>query len=123
MKKLWKFVSTPRNLAVLVALGGALGFLITQVLLPRRDPSHPADAGASQEARADGGTAINASGQSQVGVGRPSTTAPASPESMPSTSTDTSTQRAQAGSGGVAINASDSAHVQVGTDSNPSRQP
>lgn len=109
MKRVWAFLSQPQNLAILVALAGGLGFLWKEVVAPKLHPNVEASTSAvNQQAIANGGTAINAAGQAQVGPGSARTGGATA--SMPKLS---ASQSAQAGSGGTAINATDSARVTV----------
>jgi len=109
MKRVWKFISRPQNLAVLVALGGVIAFGWTQVISPRLSTSPP-QAG-QQQSTATHGTAINASGTAQVSIGRPLTELP-SGSAAPCPSKDTG-QSVQANEGGIAVNANCSSRVEV----------
>lgn len=112
MKRVWAFLRQPQNLAVFAALASGLGFLWKEVGAPKPHPDVSASAPAvNQQANANGGTAINAAGQAQVGFDSvPSGSAPAS---MPRLS---ASQSARASSGGTAINATDSARVFIKRD-------
>lgn len=88
MRRLWQFVRRPGNLAVLIALGGAIGFLWEHLEHAPRPPAvaavAPAPAGpvaravngdaivngaGGQVAKAEaGGTAVNAKDQAQVNI-------------------------------------------------------
>ena len=71
MNKLWAFVSEPKNLAVMMALAGGLGFVFKEWVLPK-PPSAPTTAATAptptQNAFSESGNAINASGGAQVQV-------------------------------------------------------
>lgn len=113
MKKLWAFICTPQNLAVLAALGAGLGFLWKEVI-PHKEPAKIEAPAAAQTATASNGNAVNASGSSQVHIGPPSVTVPApSLEPQATKQENVSRQTAHAGPGGVAVNASGSASVNV----------
>nr|WP_315428516.1 hypothetical protein [uncultured Albidiferax sp.] len=71
MKKIWAFVSQPQNLAVLVALAGGLGFLWKDILATKPPPKMEMPPSVAQQATANDGIAINASGSAQVVVGHP----------------------------------------------------
>ena len=112
MKRVWAFLSQPQNLAVFIALAGGLGFLWKEVVAPKSHPDVSASVPAvNQQASADGGTAINAAGQAQVGFD--SVPSGAAPASMPRLS---ASQSARASGGGTAINATDSARVTIKRD-------
>lgn len=56
MKRVWKFISQPQNLAVLIAIGGLLSFLFTHFLTPAPPASaRPPAAGAAGAASATTG--------------------------------------------------------------------
>lgn len=87
MKKIWAFISQAQNLAVLTAIGAALGFAWKE-FIPHTDP---------------------------VKVEAPAASPPAAsapPPSAPSV-THSTVQTAKADSGGIAINASGAAQVHV----------
>ena len=74
MNKVWAFVSEPKNLAVIMAVAGGLGFVVKEVVSPKA-PSPTAVAAApapvpapTQNAFSGSGNAINAAGSSQVQV-------------------------------------------------------
>lgn len=89
MKRLWEFLAKPQNLALLLALGAAVAFLwkemigplaikssATQPAVQIAKPAEPAAAPiVSQNATANNGTAVTASGNAKVSFG-----APAEPE-------------------------------------------
>lgn len=113
VKKLWAFISTPQNLAVLAALGAGLGFLWKEVI-PHKEPAKIEAPAPAQTATTNNGNAVNASGSSQAHIGPTSATAPApSLEPQATKQENVSGQAAQAGPGGVAVNASGSARVSV----------
>jgi hypothetical protein len=45
VKRIWKFISNPQNLAVLTAIGGLLAFLWVHFLAPERSAPAPSPAG------------------------------------------------------------------------------
>ena len=120
MSKLWRFISNPKNLAVLTALGAVVAFLWTQVIAPARDATPPRPS-ASQKASAPGGTAINATGDAHVSVGEPLASEPTPAPDTPAAAEpvdesalqDAPEQSADAGTDGTAINASGAARVNV----------
>lgn len=112
MKSIWRFVTKPQNLAVIVAIAGALGFIWKEIVAPRIFPKEPliATMPTGQSAIADnGGTAINAKDRAVVRQGglasRPGS--PATPLSS------AGPQRAEAKAGGSAVNAAGSADVAI----------
>ena len=102
---------TPRWVPVVGALVGIVGLVwagVSFFLKPEPPVKPPA---VEHKAEANGGTAINATGQAKVFVGAEPSSATASPAaSRPSVA---ASQSAKAGSGGTAVNASDSAEVVV----------
>ena len=102
---------TPRWVPVAGALVGIVGLVwavVSFFLKPEPPVKLPA---VEQKAEANGGTAVNATGQAKVFVGIEPSSASASPAaSQPSVA---ASQSAKAGSGGTAVNASDSAEVVV----------
>lgn len=69
MKKFWAFLSQPQNLAVFIALAGALAFLWKEVLAPKPKPPAAPSAAIVQQATTSGGsagTAVNAAGSARV---------------------------------------------------------
>jgi hypothetical protein len=111
VKGLWKFIRDPKNLAVLVALGGVCAFLWIQIIAPQLEsPPTPTPPARVQEAK--GGTAINASGTAQVSIGAGAS--PASTAAPPPCPTELATeQKANAGETGIAVNAGCGARVQI----------
>ena len=75
MKRVWKFISQPQNLAVLIAIGGLLSFLYTHFLAPTplatAQPTAPAPvAGAASATTGDNGIVIqNATAGGDIRVG------------------------------------------------------
>jgi hypothetical protein len=116
MSKIWRFVTQPQNLAVLVAAGGGLAFVLKELVIPHIDTKpHPA-VSVQQSATATGGTAINAEGNSQVSIGA-TLAAPASAAApVPA---NTASQTAQAMNSGIAVNAGGAARVSVNRASDP----
>ena len=93
---------------MLVAIAGLVWAVVSFFLTPEPPVKPPA---VEQKAEANGGTAINATGQANVTVGAEPSAASANPAaSRPSVA---ASQSAKAGSGGIAVNASDSAEVVV----------
>jgi hypothetical protein len=68
-RKIWHFVSEPRNLAVLVALGTGVGFLWTGRVGLGIQVEKAREPKIFEHATANGGVAVNAAGQAQVTVG------------------------------------------------------
>lgn len=83
MRRIWKFLGNPRNMAVLAAVGTVTAFLWTQVVEPRWfpraavvphvvvavPPSTPAAAPAvTQRASAENGSAVIASDNASVSI-------------------------------------------------------
>ena len=102
---------TPRWVPVAGALVGIVGLVwaVVSFFLKPEPPVKPL--AVEQQAEANGGTAINATGEAKVFVGAEPSPAPASPAtSQPSVA---ASQSAKAGSGGTAVNASDSTEVVV----------
>lgn len=122
MKKFWDFISAPQNLAVLVALGGGLGFLWKEVITHKEPPPTVEAPAAPQTAIATNGTAVIANGASQVNIASTPAAAPA-PAQAPKTDKPVARpeQTAQAGPGGTAINASDAARVSVSNGGAPAQ--
>ena len=81
-RRLWLFLRNPRNLAILVALGGAIGFLWKEIAAPALNKPAVVVAPApvvppAQVATAtEGGVAVNASGEAHVSVNSPPPKAP-----------------------------------------------
>lgn len=106
MAKLWNWLSDARNLALLTAIGGALGFLWVQVINPILHPVAqtpavvaPAVPSITQTAVSDGGVAVNNVGGSTE-IGDSAATEPAvGAASAPATSSARNTKN-----GGVAVN-------------------
>ena len=68
MNKVWTFVSEPKNLAVIMAVAGGLGFVVKELVLPKPPSAPPAAVAPTQNAFSESGNAINAAGGSQVQV-------------------------------------------------------
>ena len=113
----WTYIA-----GALVAVAGLIWGIVTHFLPKPQEPVPPP----MQQAEAENGTAINASGNSRVTVGgSPSHPTPAiTPEvDRPAAARDTmdsvARQHAKAGDGGVAINASNDSEVTA----EPSKTP
>ena len=110
MRKLWAFLSDPKNLAALTALAGALAFLWNK-LETKPHPAAPSRAAvATQQAQAGGsGHAINAAGGSVVSIG-----APAHPAAKPAAATpDVALDQTATSKEGHAVNANGGSSVQI----------
>ena len=94
----------------------ALAWGIVSYFVPKTEPTKTPVVAApgpavTQSAIANGGTAVNATGDAQVAVGAdPAFAATRIAASVP---TPSASQSAQAASGGVAVNATEGAHVTV----------
>ena len=94
----------------------ALAWSIVSYFVPKTEPTKTPVVAApgpavTQSAIANGGTAVNATGDAQVAVGAdPAFAATRIAASVP---TPSASQSAQAASGGVAVNATEGAHVTV----------
>ena len=110
VKAIWRFVTKPQNLAVLVAIAGALGFLWKEILAPELFPKEQpvATAGGQIAVALNGSTAVNAKDQAVVHQGDPT----AGPVTALARSF-TGPQRAEAKAGGRAVNAAGSADVTI----------
>jgi hypothetical protein len=119
MKKLWEFLSAPQNLAIVVALAAALGFLWKEVIGPKYFTAQPAvvpkqvHVGTTQYATSEGGNAINATDDSRVVIGPQ----PASAKTSPVTSHPQMpvSQSAKSGKEGTSVNAAGTANVHIYT--------
>jgi hypothetical protein len=81
MNTVWRFIRKPANLAVLIAIGGAMGFIWTQVLHP--DPAQTKTTSAAGQISQNvsiGNAAIGvaATGNAQVTIGHAPSAARAS---------------------------------------------
>lgn len=102
----WTYV-----VGAIVAVGGLIWGIVNHFI----DKPQPASGVPTQQATADGGNAINASGSAKVSIGGQVTddatlTAHAAP-SMPSVPEEQ--QTAEAGNAGVAVNAAGTSEVKV----------
>lgn len=107
--KIWKWARDPLNLAVLVALAGAISFIWTNAVAPLLSSGQANPTPAGQTAIANGGTAINARDAAVVGSSQGSGTG------QQTSSSEVLPQKAEAAAGGRAINAQGSAKITIGS--------
>ena len=111
IRKIWAFVSEPKNLAVIALLGSGLAFawkaveprLFDKIKPASEQPSHTQTA----IAKGAGAQAFNADGSAQIGTGSAAAQQDNSERAGPLT------QKAESGPGAQAINAADKARVNV----------
>lgn len=109
--KVWAWVSTPANLAVLLALGAGIGFAWNKYS-PSPPTAQSAPVATQTATASDGATAANGSGSSTVAIG--AQPPGAKPNPAPATvSAPAVNQTASATTGGVAANGAGSALVHV----------
>jgi hypothetical protein len=95
----------------IVAMGG-LAWGIVSYFIPKPDTTKPPSAPVvTQQAKADGGNAINAAGNAVVEVDNHSSQT--LPSAAPQLAPNAVNQSATAANGGTSVNASDSARVKV----------
>jgi hypothetical protein len=103
--RVWQFLRDPKNLAVLIALGGVLAFVWRDIVAPRLNEQKSAGAPAPTQA-------VKAASPQPVPAQSPPLSPPAEAPQQ---------QIATASGGGVAINASGDSHVEVNPDRAPKK--